>query len=370
MEHGAVVDRARQIGRIAAARREADIVSADHAALVEADLVVGAEVVALAGHHHVVVAVEPHLARPAGHARGERGDRGPLRGLRLLAAEAAAHAPHLDRHRGDRHVEHVRDEMLQLARMLARRVDHHVVLARNGERYLAFEIELLLSADADRAREPVRACRKRGRAVLRGEDVIRQHVGVGCQRVVDRDERRLRFHLDSWRAAPPAAHLAGLRHHGEHDLIVEFDGLVGEDRVVVQHRPDIVLAGNIGRGQHQHDAGRGAHRVEIDRLEPPPRDRRAAERDMQRPLRLADVVDIGCRAADVPDRGIVRRRRADDAQRRRFQFGGITERPHGRPPGCRPRGCAGWAFRQSRSAPCAAASRRSCGDNRRWRAGP
>ena len=71
----------------------------DAAVVVEADLVVDEEVVALAGRDHVVVAVGPDLDRAAELLGGDRGERGELVALRLLAAEAAAHAPHLDGHR-------------------------------------------------------------------------------------------------------------------------------------------------------------------------------------------------------------------------------------------------------------------------------
>ena len=48
--------------------------------------------------------------------------------------------------------EHVGDEVLHLARMLGRGMDQHVaVLAGDGERHLAFEIEMLLPADAQLA---------------------------------------------------------------------------------------------------------------------------------------------------------------------------------------------------------------------------
>src|SRR5690606_26584014 len=111
-------------------------------------------VVALAGHRHVVVAVEPQLARPAGGTGGERGDHRPLRRLRLLAAEAAAHAPDLagDESVGD--AERARHDVLHLARMLGGGMDEHVaVLPRHGERGLTLEIEMLLPADAQRALE-------------------------------------------------------------------------------------------------------------------------------------------------------------------------------------------------------------------------
>ena len=145
--------------------------------VVEADLVVGEEIVPLAGQAHVVVAIEPDLARPPGDARAERRDRGPLRRLRLLAAERAAHAAHFDGDRGVRDVQHLGDQVLHLARMLRRGMDQHVaVLARNGERDLAFEIEVLLPADAQPALHALRARGERGRAVVLAEGVVGQDV--------------------------------------------------------------------------------------------------------------------------------------------------------------------------------------------------
>ena len=59
----------------------------DAAVVVEADIVVDAEIVPLAGQDHVVVAVEPQLHRPPGLLRQQRRDDGDQRGLRFLAAE-------------------------------------------------------------------------------------------------------------------------------------------------------------------------------------------------------------------------------------------------------------------------------------------
>ena len=74
----------------------------------------------LAGHHHVVVAVETQLAWPARGMRGERGDRGPLRRLGFLAAEAAAHAAHLAGDIRIGHAEHARHHVLDFGWMLGR----------------------------------------------------------------------------------------------------------------------------------------------------------------------------------------------------------------------------------------------------------
>ena len=95
MEESPVCDRAGEIGRETAARGEHEVDAVDVALIVEADLVVDDEVVALAGRDHVVVAVRPDLDGDAVLLRGDCGKCRELVALRLLAAEAAAHAPDL-----------------------------------------------------------------------------------------------------------------------------------------------------------------------------------------------------------------------------------------------------------------------------------
>ena len=122
----------------------------DAAVVVEADLVVVEEVVALAGRDHVVVAVgaDLHRAVPS-----------------FLAATAATAAkrfgwvslppkpPPMRRTMMvtafDGHAEDVRDHVLHLARVLGRGVDGDVVvLAGDGEGDHALEVEVVLAADA------------------------------------------------------------------------------------------------------------------------------------------------------------------------------------------------------------------------------
>ena len=103
---------------------------------------------ALAGQREVVVAIEADLARLSRKPRGERRDRRPSAGLTLLAAEAAAHAAglHGDERVGDS--KDAGDNVLGLGRVLRRSMDGHLIrLAGKGERRLAFEIEMLLTAD-------------------------------------------------------------------------------------------------------------------------------------------------------------------------------------------------------------------------------
>ena len=156
MEHGPIVDAEREIGRVAAAPVELHVHPREHPFAVEAATPVHAEVVPLAGHRHVVVAVEAKLGGTAGHVRGQSREARPLRRLRLLAAERSAHAPALAHHRRIGYIEHARDQVLHLRRMLRRRADpHFVVLAGDRERRLPLQIEVLLSANAYAAFEPV-----------------------------------------------------------------------------------------------------------------------------------------------------------------------------------------------------------------------
>ena len=148
VEHRAVDDAEREVGRAAAARVQHDFVDADPPGIVVADAPVGAKIVALAGQHEIVVAVEPDLAGRAGDLGAERGDRRPGAGLALLAAEAAAHPPRLDADERVGNAEDPRDDMLHLGRVLRRGVHEHLgALAGDRERGLALEIEMLLPAD-------------------------------------------------------------------------------------------------------------------------------------------------------------------------------------------------------------------------------
>jgi len=194
-------------------------------------------------------------------------------------------------------------------------VDQHVaVLARNGERHLAFEIEVLLPADPQPALAALRACGEGRFAVVLAERVVGQHVGAGGERIVDRDAICSGRHLDLGEPGGAACLAARLRHNGEHDLTVKFDIAADEDRIVMQHRADIVLARDVRRGQHRDHARRRLHGCEIDAHQLAGRDRRAADRDVQQAFGLADIVDEGRAAGDMLCRRVVPHRAAHDTQ--------------------------------------------------------
>ena len=99
MEHRPVGDRARQIRRVPAARGLVELYAGDPALVIEADPIVDAKIVALAGHHHVVIAVEAKLGWAACFRGGESRDGGEQRRLAFLAAKTAAHPADFHGHR-------------------------------------------------------------------------------------------------------------------------------------------------------------------------------------------------------------------------------------------------------------------------------
>ena len=149
---------------------------------VEADAIVDAEVVPLAGDDHVVVAVVAALGGPARQLGDQRRGGGRQVALALLAAEAPAHAAHLDRDGVARHAQHVRDLVLDLARVLGGAVDGDVVvLARHGERDLPLQIEVLLPADVDAPFEHMRRGRNGGLGIATLHRIGRLQEGLRLQ---------------------------------------------------------------------------------------------------------------------------------------------------------------------------------------------
>ena len=133
-------------------------VERQHAALVvEAHRVAIVEAVPLAGGDHVDLARQAKFHRPAGLGGGQSGRAGDPRGVALLAAEAAAQAAHHRGHAIEVAAQNLGANMLHFGGMLGRGMhDQVAVLARQDKGDLAFEIEVLLPADAERRAQPVR----------------------------------------------------------------------------------------------------------------------------------------------------------------------------------------------------------------------
>ena len=118
MKHGAVVYRVGQIEGTATARGQGGIHGQDAAIGIMADFPVDAKVMALAGHAHIIIAIQTALDRTGIALRRHGSERRPLAGLTLLAAKCTAHAPDLDRDCVGRFAQHLGQVLLDFAGML------------------------------------------------------------------------------------------------------------------------------------------------------------------------------------------------------------------------------------------------------------
>ncbi len=147
VEHGPVVDRAGKIRGHAAARGEREVDALDLAVIGKAHLVVDHEIMALAGHDHVRVTIQPQLDGTSGARRKQGRDAGKQGSLGFLAPKAAAHPAALHRHVLGLQAQRVRHQHLYFARMLGGTVyQHRAVFLGQGERDLAFQVKVILPA--------------------------------------------------------------------------------------------------------------------------------------------------------------------------------------------------------------------------------
>jgi len=125
MRHRAIVDRTGEIGRVSAPRGEQHFERKQSTLLIEAHVVVGQEIVALAGDDHIEIAIEPKFHGTMSFMREHRDCRGQQSRLTFLAAKAAAHSAALNRYAVCGNVERVRDDGLHFGGMLRRTVNQH-----------------------------------------------------------------------------------------------------------------------------------------------------------------------------------------------------------------------------------------------------
>ena len=294
VQHGAVGHRQRQILGPAAAHQMHELDPPHPALIVAPDPVAYAQIVALAGDHHVVVAIIAHLARPPGGARRQRtGDRQRV-ALAFLAAKPAAHAAHLDPHRVHRQAKRLRHLVLNLGRMLAGRMDHHVAaLLRQACCHLTFKVEVLLPADLKLAFDHPRAgANRRTRITLLPDHRPGLEPAACGQRVVDRQKRGQRVNRDHPQPGRAARRKVAFGHHQPDRLTGVVHRIHRQQRLVMRRGAAIGHHRKIAGREHRDHAGGGAHRRQIEADDPAMRHRRQAERQMQRPGRQRDVIHV------------------------------------------------------------------------------
>ena len=308
----------RQIRDVARPRREVDHGAFDAPSFVEADLVSEEEIVPLPGRQHVVVATKTQLDGPAAPVREQRGNGGDDRRLAFLSAERAAHAPHLDSHRVARNAEHATHAVLHFRRVLRGRQDQHFpVLAGHRQRYLSFEIEVVLTAASNFAGHSVRS---RGDRLLRvAANDRRRRAGEQflLPRFFDRQHGRQFLEGDFHKFRRRERLIVSIRRDRRQGLTRVFRRAFRQYRLAGKHRRDIVDARNVGRGHDRGYAGRGRRRPGIDGQDARMGMRAENQRRFLRSGRRRDVVDIRRRPGHVLDRAFVahlRMNRADDVR--------------------------------------------------------
>ena len=214
--------------------------------VVEADPPLRVEAVALAGHRHVVGAAQAQPHRPAGEDGPQRGDGREAVGLHLLAAEAAAHPQALHGDVVAVEAEHVRHDLLRLARVLRAALHEHLAaLVDEGERGVGLEVEVLLARHLRDAAEDVGRTRQARLDVTARDDGPAALEVLGVDRLGQRHDRGERLVVDLDRGRADARGLEGVPQHPA-DGVPDEHHDVGEQRLVVLHA-GVVGAGHVRR---------------------------------------------------------------------------------------------------------------------------
>ena len=261
MQHGAIGHGQRQVLRPAAAEKVGELEPQHAALIVDPGAVADAQIVALSGDHHVVVAVIAHLAGPARGAGGDGAGDGKGVALAFLAAKAPAHPPHLDPDRIHRQVQGMGDLVLDFRRMLGRGMDHHIpALLWQGGCDLAFQIEMLLPADLERPFDHLRGVCDGGCGIALGPgDGAGFKAAVGGKRVVDRQDCRSGSIGYPAQTGCAAGGKVAVGHHKKHGLADVMHGSGGEQRLVMRRWAAIGHIGQVFGTEHGDDARGSAH---------------------------------------------------------------------------------------------------------------
>jgi hypothetical protein len=314
MINRAIVHRTGQIGRIAATRGEHDSQRQNMPLRVEADVVVGQEIVTLARHDHVDVAIEAQLHRAAGLQCQKRGGGGDQARLALLAAKSAAHATTLNGDAVRAHVQGMRNDVLYFRRVLGRAVDQHrPIFLRNRYGDLAFKVEVILAADDDGCLQTVRRAGQHRPGCAAHEPATRNNITLRGQCRANVEDRGKLVVRDARPKCGLASHCIGGRGDGEYGLTGVLHEPIGKDRVIMHGAAVVVLTRDIRWKRHGDDSGSRDHRCQVQLPDPAMSDAADAKGGVQGGRRQRDVVAVECLAGDVQMRAVVRVSLADDA---------------------------------------------------------
>ena len=272
----------------------------DAAAVVKAYGVVVGKRVALAGDHEVFVAVQPQLDRAVQFVRRNSCPHSQVPRLGFFAAKATAHASAFDPHRVVGNAQRMGDPVLHFTGVLRAGVHRPLVLLlRHHVGDLAFQVEMLLTADFQFALQGVGCFAQCGGCIAAFDKHGRQHIAFLPQG---------RVYIQHGRQAVDAAHhLAGsaprlhdcFGHHHTHDLPHVLHGVLGKYRLIACKRGQHALAWHITRQHHVDHARHGQRCRTVNADQPAVGYFGHDGRGIQRALQLGDVVNIRGSTGDL-----------------------------------------------------------------------
>ena len=208
---------------------------------------------ALAGHGHVLGAVQPEPDRPTGQGGTQGRDRGEAVRLHLLAPEAAAHPQALHGHGVGVQAQHVGDDLLGLRRVLGRALDEDLaVLVDQGQRAVRLQVEVLLATELELAGEPVARGRQTGGRVSAGDGALMALERLLLDRLGEGHQARQRLVVDLDRLRAAAGGVQRLAQHPADGVPVEHH--LGREQRLVVLDAGVVDPGHVLGGQHPDHA--------------------------------------------------------------------------------------------------------------------
>ena len=266
-----------------------------------------------AGLQHVVAAGHAVLHGAARASSQQGGEAGERSSLRFFAPERAAHPSAGDPDAMQRHVQHLRDQVLHLVRVLSRGVDTElVVVLRDGERDLSFQVEVLLTPDVKPGGHPIAVAVHQIAAL---PDPRGAHVRLLRVRLGHVEQRWLGIDLYPGASRGLNRRAVRLSRNSEDRLGGVAHLAIREQRVAGKDRADFIGARDVCRGD-DIDHPRGGQ--DVGEVEPGERaaSRQAVPRgDVQGVARDRQVVDVLRGPGDVRNRRFVGPAPANDRSR-------------------------------------------------------
>ena len=222
-----------------------------------------------AGGAEILFVAKNAAGRSAGFGGRQRGEQGRDRRLRLLAAETAAHAPDRANDLGQLQLQCVGHDGLDFRRVLRGRLDYYRArFAGNGDGGLRFEVKMLLAADMQFAGKPVLGSLKFITGVTAGNVPGWADELLPLDRLLDRQDRRLRFDLDSDKFLRLGDRFTIFAGNRDDRLAAEVNDLRCEQLLVVFNGPDEVFR-HVGMREDGDDAGNLPCSRHVHRFDPP-----------------------------------------------------------------------------------------------------